>query len=180
MNDDLKGPFLPGLRSLSADQARRIAREVAVILALFAVLLLGFCSAARAQSAMDFVQIAQRPSATPAVRGRFQRTGRVVTTALPVPPPPFIRGRLVCADNVNRFRAKLGLRTTNSRAAFSFRSLRPVGRDTPGAVQVSRRRGGGHAEIVAGGGKCWNPSAARQRWVLVACSARRNVIGWYV
>lgn len=105
-------------------------------------------------------------------------TGRRVDVQLP-PPPPFIRGRLVCARNVNRFLAAMGKPGTGSAAAASFLALpHRATRYTPGAVQVSRRRGGHHAEIVAGGGLCWNPSARGQRWALVSCYARRNVIAW--
>jgi hypothetical protein len=110
--------------------------------------------------------------------GRVIETGRWVTVALP-PPPPFVRGRLVCAVNVNRYLAKLGKPTTGSAAAISFwRHGRVANRHTPGAVQISRRVGGHHAEVVAGGGLCWNPSASRQRWTLVDCGSRRNVMGW--
>lgn len=154
---------------------------------LGAIALAGYSSGAKAQDAgpLAFVQ-SQATSSAPArgtrvlkPRGaRVTETGRRVHVQLP-PPPPFIRGRLVCAKNVNQYLAKMGKPTTGSALAFSFLSLpRAADRYTPGAVQISRRRGGGHAEIVAGGGMCWNPSSSGQRWALVSCYARRNVVGW--
>jgi hypothetical protein len=158
-------------------------RRLCFVLALAFVAVLVLAHQARAQSALAFYQgqTASGADVSPATRkGVFKPTGRRVTTALPAP-PPFVRGRLVCAVNVNRYLARMGKTPTGSAAAKSFIGHgRKADRYTPGAVQVSLRKGGGHAEIVAGGGRCWNPSASGQRWVLVPCASRRNVIGWWL
>lgn len=86
-------------------------------------------------------------------------------------PPPFVMGALKCAVNVNRFRARLGLRTTKSAAAASFLSFRRVTRPRFGDVVVNRRPGGGHhAMIAAGDGWCFNPRQ-NKGWQKVRCNS---------
>lgn len=111
---------------------------------------------------------------------RAQPKGRLVTA--PLPPrrpeglPAFVRGRLVCAANVNRYLASKGVQGTGSNLALSFlRWGRPSG-PVPGAVQVQRRPGGGgHVKVVMGGGLCLNPSARAQAWRVVPCG---RAIAW--
>ena len=172
-------------------QNLRAARALLTVGSLAALLSLGQCDA-KAQQVAEVSPLAfwqHSMVAAPADRRGKRRvstvvqvieTGRRVQMQLP-PPPRFVRGRLVCAINVNRYLAQLGKPVTGSAAARSFLSYgRAADRSTAGAVQVSRRPGGHHAEIVAGGGQCWNPSASRQRWHLVACASRRNVLAWRV
>lgn len=107
--------------------------------------------------------------------GDVVETGRWVNIPLP-PPPPYVRGRLTCAVNVNRYLARMGKPTTGSALAHSFlRWGRPSG-PRPGAVQVERRRGGGHVKIVShhDGARwmCLNPSVSRQAWHLTPCGGR--------
>lgn len=111
---------------------------------------------------------------------RARPKARLVTA--PQPPrrpaglPAFVRGRLVCAVNVNRYLASRGIAGTGSGLALSFlRWGRPSG-PVPGAVQVQRRRGGGHVKIVLGDGMCLNPSARAQDWRVVPCGGR--AIAW--
>jgi hypothetical protein len=81
----------------------------------------------------------------------------------------FIRGRLICAANINAELASRGIRGTGSRLAKSFLSWgRPSG-PQPGAVAIFNRRGGGHVAIVEGiesdGTIIYkNPSSRRQAW----------------
>lgn len=89
----------------------------------------------------------------------------------------FIRGRLVCAVNVNAALAARGVKGTGSALAKSFlrwgRPTPPV----PGAVAVFGRRGGGHVAIVhsvnPNGTVIYaNPSSRRQQWVVGPYRAR--------
>lgn len=81
----------------------------------------------------------------------------------------FIRGRLICAVNVNAALAARGIQGTGSRLAKSFLSWgRPSG-PTPGAVAVFDRGRGGHVAIVHsvrpnGEVIYLNPSSRRQAW----------------
>lgn len=98
--------------------------------------------------------------------------------------PPFIRGRLVCARNVNAALAQRGIEGTGSALAFSFlRWGRPSG-PQPGAVQISGRRGGGHVMIVShqeeGEWLCLNPSTRRQQWQVVPCNRGPRAIAYRV
>lgn len=90
------------------------------------------------------------------------------------PPVRFIRGRLVCARNVNAALAARGIRGTGSAAARSFLQWGSSSRHSPrqGDIAVfSRGRHGGHVAIVAGRNArgqlvYWNPSSRGQRWRL--------------
>jgi hypothetical protein len=174
--------------------AAHVRRAAAGLLALSAFAAsLGLATRAKAQgldaSPLAFRQIeaaagpagdrpGRRRAARPGAAGApaLVETGRRVHVQLP-PPPPFVRGRLVCAVNVNRYLARLGQTGTGSALAHSFLRWGRASGPVAGAVQVERRRGGGHVKIVAGGGQCWNPSASRQRWVLTPCAPAR-VVAW--
>lgn len=85
-------------------------------------------------------------------------------------PSGFIRGRLVCARNVNAALAARGIRGTGSAFAKSFLSWGRGSGPQPGAVAVfSRGRRGGHVAIVHevrpdGTVIYLNPSSRRQAW----------------
>jgi hypothetical protein len=120
-----------------------------------------------------------RPAALPASSPRPRRQtllgglAREIGAAFGVP-HRFVRGRLICAANVNAALAERGIRGTGSRLAKSFlhwgRSSRPV----PGAIAVfnrGRNPRSGHVAIVHsvkpnGTVIYLNPSASRQRWVV--------------
>lgn len=164
------------------------ARSLLVLVLIFMVMMAwAFHGRARAQGlADDRFQMAQGASAWDVTRSMRERRKthpragkrpRVV----PVPRPRpgyvaplvvggFIRGRLICAANVNAALAARGIRGTGSRFAKSFLSWgRPSG-PTPGAVAVfSRGRRGGHVAIVHsvrpnGEVIYLNPSSRRQAW----------------
>lgn len=104
------------------------------------------------------------------VLGGFQReVGRAVTVASVG--ARFIRGRLICAVNVNAALAARGVRGTGSALAKSFlRWGRPTS-PVPGAVAVFSRGRGGHVAIVhsvrSDGTVIYlNPSARRQAWTV--------------
>jgi len=84
--------------------------------------------------------------------------------------PRFVRGRLVCARNVNAALAARGIRGTGSALAKSFLSWGRASGPTPGAVAVfNRGRRGGHVAIVQevrsdGTVIYLNPSSRRQAW----------------
>lgn len=87
-------------------------------------------------------------------------------------PPPFIRGDLVCAKNVNRFLQKIGHRTTKSASSTSFLIFRRTAVPMPGDVVFNTRVGNkGHVQIYNGNGMCWNPSQRKQKWELKPCNA---------
>ena len=81
----------------------------------------------------------------------------------------FIRGRLVCAINVNAELARRGIRGTGSALAKSFLHWGRASPPVRGAVAVYSRRGGGHVAIVSRvvNGRVYvlNPSTRKQRWV---------------
>lgn len=86
-------------------------------------------------------------------------------------PVRFVRGRLICAINVNAALAERGIRGTGSALAKSFLAWGRASGPVPGAVAVYHRRGGGHVAIVShidqrGRVWVWNPSARRQAWQL--------------
>ena len=85
-------------------------------------------------------------------------------------PARFIRGRLVCAVNVNAALARRGIRGTGSALARSFLHWGRATKAVPGAVAVFGRRGGGHVAIVAKVEKgrvwVWNPSSRSRGWRL--------------
>ena len=85
--------------------------------------------------------------------------------------PNFVRGSKVCAINVNRLRASLGLSQTHSPAAISFLKLRRVSQPSIGTVRFNWRKGGAHVAVYAGHGMCWNPSSRHQRWMLKPCAS---------
>lgn len=114
--------------------------------------------------------------------GKNRRASRNHVTRANV--PPFIRGRLVCARNVNAALAQRGIQGTGSALAFSFlRWGRPSG-PQPGAVRVSARRGGGHVMIVShqedGKWLCLNPSTRRQQWQVVPCNSGSRAISYRI
>lgn len=81
----------------------------------------------------------------------------------------FIRGRLICAVNVNAELARRGIRGTGSAAARSFLGWGTPSNGQVGDVAVFSRRGGGHVAIVAGRDEYGrilylNPSSRRQAW----------------
>lgn len=81
----------------------------------------------------------------------------------------FIRGRLICAVNVNAELARRGIRGTGSRSARDFLRWGRASGPVPGAVAVFSRKGGGHASIVhsvqADGTVIYlNPSSRQQAW----------------
>lgn len=86
----------------------------------------------------------------------------------------FIRGRLICAKNVNAALAARGIRGTNSALAKSFLRWGHSSGPVPGAVAIfnrGRNPNSGHAAIVhsvkADGTVIYlNPSARRQAWVI--------------
>lgn len=81
----------------------------------------------------------------------------------------FIRGRLVCARNVNAELARRGIRGTGSAVAKSYLRWGHASGPVPGAVAVFSRRGGGHVAIVDhvrpdGTVIYLNPSSRHQAW----------------
>jgi hypothetical protein len=157
------------------EQLRRAAIGIATLLILFGALFWLTCRPAQAQeaSALAFYVAPQETGV------RVVETGRWVKIPLPQP-PPYVRGRLTCAVNVNRYLARMGKPGTGSALAMSFlRWGRPSG-PQPGAIQVERRRGGGHVKIVShhDGARwmCVNPSASRQQWRLTPCGGR--AVAW--
>ena len=84
-------------------------------------------------------------------------------------PSRYIGGRLVCAVNVGVALAERGIRGTGSALALSYLHWgRSAGGPIPGAVIVSRRRGGGHVAIVSrvenGVVYAWNATGGRRGW----------------
>jgi hypothetical protein len=155
-----------------------------IALASLIVAITAFCSQpARADSPLDFFQTQVVAHPAPQT-GRFVSTRRPVVTALPLPRPPYIRGRLTCATNVNRHLAARGIDGTGSSRALDFLGWGRASALRPGAVQVERRRGigKGHVKIVShhDGDRwiCLNPSVSRQAWVLAPCGPRG--IAWRV
>lgn len=89
----------------------------------------------------------------------------------------FIRGRLICAVNVNAALAANGIKGTGSAMARSFHTWGQRSGPVPGAVAIFSRRGGGHVAIVdsvrSDGTVIYkNPSARRQQWVVGPYSRR--------
>jgi hypothetical protein len=81
----------------------------------------------------------------------------------------FIAGRLICATNVGAALAERGIKGTGSALALSYLKWgRSAGGPVPGAVIVSRRRGGGHVAIVSrvqnGVVYAWNATGGRKGW----------------
>jgi hypothetical protein len=83
----------------------------------------------------------------------------------------FVRGRLICAINVNNWLRAHGFSPTHSAAAKSFLRYLHVSPSQVrfGDVRFNYRKGGGHVMVALGGGRCLNPSARRQTWVVKAC-----------
>ena len=84
-------------------------------------------------------------------------------------PSSFIRGRLVCARNVNAALAARGIKGTGSALAKSFLSWGAASGPVKGAVAVFSRGRGGHVAIVHdvrpdGTVIYLNPSSRRQAW----------------
>lgn len=115
-------------------------------------------------------------------KGSYGDRGPTKSVVAGAPKSAYVRGRLTCAMNVNKALAAIGVQGTGTAKALDFLRWGRASGKVPGAVQVSRRKGkgNGHVEIVASDGMCWNPSSSQQRWVLVPCDARRNVVGWRV
>ena len=83
-------------------------------------------------------------------------------------PGKFIKGRLVCAINVNAELARRGIRGTGTARARDFLRWGHSSRPVPGAVAVYARGRGGHVAIVSrverGRVYVWNPSTRCQCW----------------
>lgn len=84
-------------------------------------------------------------------------------------PVRYIAGRLICAVNVGVALAERGIQGTGSALAMSYlRWGRSAGGPVPGAVIVSRRRGGGHVAIVSrvenGVVYAWNATGGQRGW----------------
>jgi hypothetical protein len=98
--------------------------------------------------------------------------------------PRFIRGRLVCAVNVNAALSHRGIKGTGSARAFDFLSWGKASHPTSGAVRVSARRGGGHVMIVShmedGEWLCLNPSASKQQWRVVPCNTGPRALAYRI
>lgn len=95
-----------------------------------------------------------------------------VAEAANLKPPPFIRGKEVCAKNVNAFMKKLKKRSTGSASSRSFLKFKRTSSPRPGDVVFnSRGKSKGHVQVYDGNGMCWNPSAKKQRWVYQSCTA---------
>jgi hypothetical protein len=90
-------------------------------------------------------------------------------------PPKFVRGKLVCAKNINLFLKHIGKHGTNSNSAQSFLKLQRVSIPRAGDVAVNRRPGGWHSQIVDGIKRgiamCWNPGSKIQKWAYQSCNA---------
>lgn len=98
-------------------------------------------------------------------------------------PSKFVKGRLVCAINVNAELARRGIRGTGTARARDFLRWGRASRPVPGAVAVyARGRKGGHVAIVSrverGRVYVWNPSTRSQRWREVVYP--RRAIGYRV
>lgn len=91
--------------------------------------------------------------------------GRLYAHAHGGPGVAFIHGHNICAENVNRLRAHLGLRATGSAAAASFLGLPHTSKPVYGSVMYVP----GHVALYAGNGMCWNPSSRHQQWDLKSC-----------
>lgn len=96
---------------------------------------------------------------------------------------PFIRGRLVCARNVNAALAARGIKGTGSALAKSYLAWGRASGPAPGAVAVFSRGRGGHVAIVHsvlpnGTVLYLNPSSRRQAWVIGPY--RRKPLGYRV
>lgn len=97
-------------------------------------------------------------------------------------PSKFIKGRLVCAINVNAELARRGIRGTGTARARDFLRWGRASGPVPGAVAVYARGRGGHVAIVSrverGRVYVWNPSTRSQRWREVVYP--RRAIGYRV
>lgn len=141
----------------------------------------GFVSVAKAEPEIPLQSLmSQQPAQKEAVINRRVRTN----SARSINAPPFIRGRLVCARNVNAALAQRGIKGTGSALAFSFLRWGRSAGPQPGAVRVSARRGGGHVMIVShledGEWICLNPSSRRQQWQLVPCNRGSRALAYRV
>lgn len=89
-------------------------------------------------------------------------------------PQRFVRGRLICARNVNSALAERGIKGTGSALAKSFLAWGRKSPPVPGAVAIfnrGRNPKAGHVAIVhkvlPNGTMIYvNPSASKQRWVI--------------
>lgn len=89
-------------------------------------------------------------------------------------PQRFVRGRLICAANVNAALAERGIRGTDSRLAKSFLKWGRKSQPVPGAVAIfnrGRNPRSGHVAIVHsvkpnGTVIYLNPSSRRQAWTV--------------
>lgn len=85
--------------------------------------------------------------------------------------PSFMRGRLVCAINVNRFLKHIGKRGTNSASAASFLKFRRVSHPRYGDVVFNwRGHGKAHIQVYIHNDVCLNPSSTKQRWIEQPCN----------
>jgi hypothetical protein len=84
-------------------------------------------------------------------------------------PARYIAGRLICAVNVGSALSERGIKGTGSALALSYLKWgRSAGGPVPGAVIVSKRRGGGHVAIVSrvvnGVVYAWNATGGQRGW----------------
>lgn len=117
----------------------------------------------------------QPPPRKSLIGGALREIGRAFGV-----PRRFVRGRLICAVNVNAALAERGIQGTRSALAKSFLRWGKPSRPVPGAVTVfNRGRSGksGHVAIVhhvkSNGTVIYlNPSSRRQAWVVGPYRAR--------
>ncbi len=104
------------------------------------------------------------------IRRKPRKAAPVVRVAEGVSRPArYIAGRLICAVNVGAALAERGIKGTGSALAMSYLKWgRSAGGPIPGAVIVSRRRGGGHVAIVSrvenGVVYAWNATGGQSGW----------------
>jgi hypothetical protein len=92
--------------------------------------------------------------------------------------PPYKRGYLVCALNINNLLKLNGRQTSNSNLAKSFLRFPKVSIHNAAPLDVVVcDRGGirGHAMIVLGKGKYLNPSTRSQSWKPVSKVCKRFI-----
>jgi hypothetical protein len=121
----------------------------------------------------------------PASRGSAGQVQAGKGSGIIPPRTPYKRGRLECANNMNRRWQASGVAGTGSARALDYLTWgRGVSGPRPGAVQVERRRGWGtgHVKLVLrfenGRWICDNPSVSWQAWVEAPCGSR--AIAWRV
>jgi hypothetical protein len=95
-----------------------------------------------------------------------------VVYAASLHPSKYIRGRLTCALNVNRFLRHIGKAGTGSASSLSFLMFKRTSKPMRGDVVFNNRsKYSGHVQIYDGLGLCWNPSSRYQRWIFQPCNS---------